>query len=59
MQTLFRAEALEHYRQRHTAAVLPRFMSGGRFALLWLVVALLLAGVALVASALRGQLSPG
>jgi hypothetical protein len=58
MQALFRAEALEHYRQRHSAAVLPRFTSGRRFVLLWLLVALLLAGVAGIASALHGQLFP-
>lgn len=55
-RVLFRAEALEHYRQRHEQVVLPRFMTGRRAALLWLVALLLVGGTASVAVALRGLL---
>jgi hypothetical protein len=57
-RVLFRPEALAYYQQRHEAAVVPQFISGGRSAVLWLLAALLLAGVTGVGYALRG-LWPG
>lgn len=59
VRAIFRAEALEHHRQRHSAAVHPPFISGRRFVLLWLFVALLLASIAAVAASLQGLLFPG